>query len=108
MDDYDLCSEGLSETAALLGNWKPTEENSKPPFALAFGDGSKDSGRYDGGQKLLKKLTKNKSFGVHNMFEILRDEESGICRSENCSYPTSGSQVKSLINCIIKITIGSL
>nr|CAD7602503.1 unnamed protein product [Timema genevievae] len=44
------------------------------------------------GRNLLANLSKDNSFSVSSMFTVLRDQESGICRPPDDSFPTTGSQ----------------
>lgn len=52
------------------------------------------SQRLDGGLNLLRNLTKDNNFRETDMFHILRDKESEICRSIDAHHPTQGSQVE--------------
>jgi hypothetical protein len=64
-------------------------------FASVYGE-SKGNGleRESSGRNLLKTLSANNTFSVANMFEVLRDEDSGICRTSDDAFPTTGSQVR--------------
>jgi hypothetical protein len=64
-------------------------------FASIYG-GSKGNGseREICGRNLLKTLSADNTFDVSNMFEVLRDEDSGICRKSDDAFPTTGSQVR--------------
>lgn len=46
------------------------------------------------GRNLLKTLSADKTFDVSSMFQVLRDEDSGICRGPEHDFPTAGSQVR--------------
>lgn len=46
------------------------------------------------GHNLLMTLSADKTFDVSSMFQVLRDEDSGICRSSDDDFPTTGSQVR--------------
>ena len=46
------------------------------------------------GRNLLKTLSADKTFDVSSMFQVLRDEDSGICRGSDHDFPTTGSQVR--------------
>lgn len=63
-------------------------------FCEAF-SGEKNPGddRYRAGESLLAKYTSSNSFRETDMFKILRDTESGICRPCDVGFPTQGSQV---------------
>lgn len=63
-------------------------------FCEAF-SGEKNPGdaRYKAGESLLSKYTSSNSFRETDMFKILRDKESGICRPRDVGFPTQGSQV---------------
>lgn len=63
-------------------------------FCEAF-SGTKKPGdeRYFAGEKLLAKFTSSNNFKETDMFKILRDSKSGICRSCDGAFPTQGSQV---------------
>lgn len=68
-------------------------------FASVYGE-SKGSGseREICGRNLLKTLSADNTFDVSNMFEVLRDEDSGICRKLGDPFPTTGSQVRQHLN----------
>ena len=66
-------------------------------FSEVFGQGKgTGSERETCGRKLLQRLSQDNQFNVLSMFEVLRDEESGICRSPDDAFPTTGSQVSLL------------
>jgi len=46
------------------------------------------------GRNLLKTLSADKTFDVSCMFQVLRDEDSGICRASDDDFPTASSQVR--------------
>jgi len=46
------------------------------------------------GSNLLKTLSADKTFDVSSMFQVLRDEDSGICCTSDDDFPTAGSQVR--------------
>jgi hypothetical protein len=50
------------------------------------------------GRNLLKTLSADKTFDVSCMFQVLRDEDSGICRTSDDNFPTAGSQVRPQLN----------
>lgn len=64
-------------------------------FASVYG-GDKGSGseRQIRGNNLLKTLSADGTFDVSSMFQVLRDEGSGICRKPDDAFPTTGSQVR--------------
>jgi hypothetical protein len=64
-------------------------------FASVYGE-SKGNGseRKICGHNLLKTLSADNAFDVSSMFQILRDEDSGICRKSDDAFPTTGSQVR--------------
>lgn len=64
-------------------------------FAKAFsGDKKLGSDRLEAGEKLLTKFTSSNSFKETDMFNILRDTDSNICRPCTADFPTQGSQVQ--------------
>lgn len=89
----DLCSEGLREEAKRLGFWD--DSRGELNFRLAFSDGELDS-RYTCGKQLLQKLSAGGNFDVSSMTAVLRDRDSGICRSTQHKRPTASSQVSVL------------
>jgi len=46
------------------------------------------------GRNLLKTLSEDKTFDVSSMFQVLRDEDSGICCAPDDDFSTTGSQVR--------------
>lgn len=76
-------------------------------FCEAFsGEKTPGDDRYKAGENLLAKYTSSKSFRETDMFKILRDTESGICRPCDVGFPTQGSQVNfNLFNCLLLLQI---
>lgn len=63
-------------------------------FSEAFsGEKTPGSSRLEAGEKLLAKLTSSSNFKETDMFTILRDQDSEICRPCSSAFPTQGSQV---------------
>lgn len=93
----DLMSEGLKDKAKEMGLW---DGSSEFDFAQIFEENSDTIGRNEprfvAGKKLLDDLASQSSFGVKEMMKVLRDEESGICRSCDSAFPTQGAQVSAL------------
>ncbi|RWS17376.1 Secernin-2-like protein [Dinothrombium tinctorium] len=91
----DLMSSGLKDEAKSMGLW---DESSEFDFSKIFSiDGTIGVGdRYTNGCALLQQYSKDNDFNVSSMMKILRDEESGICRRRDASFPTQGSQVSVL------------
>ncbi|XP_050307016.1 secernin-3 [Anthonomus grandis grandis] len=89
----DKKSQGLEEYAKNKGLW---DGNGEFNFSQAFSAEGKSEVRYLAGQKLLGKFTSSNSFRETDMFKILRDKESGICRDCDDGFPTTGSQVSTL------------
>nr|CAD7449050.1 unnamed protein product [Timema bartmani] len=91
----DKCSQNLQETAKKNGFWDGqgdfhfTRVYSKPIDLI-------EGKRQKCGRDLLANLSKDNSFSVSSMFTVLRDQESGICRPPDDSFPTTGSQVSVL------------
>lgn len=91
----DLMSEKLKDEAQSGGFWDPSQGDLD--FAAAFGESNDNAvQRYNCGKELLNKLSASGEFGTLSMFEVLRDSESGICRSQEHEYPTAASQVSVL------------
>lgn len=92
--EIDRKSDGLLEYAQLKGLWDGSGEFN---FCKVFG-GEKVPGseRLDAGDKLLKKYSANNSFREMDMFSVLRDAKSEICRPCSAPFPTQGSQVSVL------------
>lgn len=90
----DRSSAELKEVAQKHGLWDGQGEFN---FASVYG-GDKGSGseREICGRNLLKTLSADSTFDVSSMFEVLRDEDSGICRKSDDAFPTTGSQVSVL------------
>lgn len=89
---YDLATANLIEEAKKSGLYK--ESDGPFNFARVFDESSMEAqnSRYCNGRKLLKKYSSNGTFGVSDMMNILRDEDSGI----NMGSGTCGSQVSLL------------
>uniref|UniRef100_A0A0P4VWG1 Secernin-2 n=1 Tax=Scylla olivacea TaxID=85551 RepID=A0A0P4VWG1_SCYOL len=87
----DRMSDGLPAVAQEKGFWDGSGDFD---FSKAFGV-SEDyaGGRKECGEKLLAKLTEGGDFSLTQMFEVLRDEESGISRGTDHKHPTAGSMV---------------
>lgn len=63
-------------------------------FATAFSSGSDlENPRLIAGKNLLAKLTASGGFKETDMFAVLRDTESDICRPCDSAFPTQGAQV---------------
>lgn len=108
---FDKSSEGLLDYVKSKGFWDG-QVNSKIllcPFSqLPFPQGdfnfaetfNTDKGntnsRLESGRKLLEALTSSDSFRETDMFKVLRDTESDICRSCDSAFPTQGAQVSVL------------
>ncbi|KAL4717472.1 hypothetical protein ACJJTC_000621 [Scirpophaga incertulas] len=89
----DKHSDNLQGKAKAMGLWDGQGDFN---FTSCFSSGA-DEERQVAGEKLLRQKTENSSFFVHDMFDILRDRESRICRSCEDTFPTQGSQVSSLL-----------
>lgn len=108
----DRKSDGLFEFAQSKGFWDgkvgfifsfasvPFKLNvsifkSEFNFAEVF-SGSKNVGskRLESGDDLLALHTASNNFKQTDMFNILRDTDSDICRSCDSDFPTQGSQVR--------------
>lgn len=88
----DRKSAGIEDYAKSKGLWDGESEFN---FSHVFsGEKKPGSERYIAGGKLLEELTKSNTFRETDMFNILRDTESGICRNCDAAFPTQGSQVK--------------
>lgn len=87
----DKMSEGLKELAQEKGWWDGSGDFN---FSEAYG-ASQDAGqeRKECGEKLLAKFSEGGDFALTNMFDVLRDKESGICRGVDHKRPTAGSMV---------------
>ncbi|XP_067006308.2 secernin-2 isoform X2 [Anabrus simplex] len=91
---FDRSSSDLKETAQKNGLW---DGESEFDFASVFGEtNSSATHRQQCGRRLLETLSEGNTFSVSNMFEVLRDEDSGICRKPDDGFPTTGSQVSVL------------
>jgi hypothetical protein len=64
-------------------------------FKEVYSDGG-SCPREDAGRGLLEKLTSGSQFKLEDMFAILRDSDSGICRPASDPFHTASSQVSSL------------
>ncbi|KAJ9589848.1 hypothetical protein L9F63_017003 [Diploptera punctata] len=90
----DRSSSDMKEVAQKNGLWDGEAEFN---FAAVFGENRGNaSDREVCGRNLLEKLSADNKFSVLSMFQVLRDEDSGICRSPDDSFPTTGSQVSLL------------
>ena len=75
----DLMSEGVKEKAAALGLWNPASA-SEFHFAKVFSAlRHHESERVREARRIVNKLSKENSFGLQSMIELLRDEKSGVC-----------------------------
>ncbi|XP_041987411.1 secernin-2 [Aricia agestis] len=88
----DKHSEKLQEKAQAMGLW---DGKGVFDFTNAFSSGG-DEIRQRAGEKLLESGTASGAFDVKDMFRILRDKDSSICRDCDDTFPTLGSQVSSL------------
>lgn len=88
----DKSSDKLKENALHMNLW---DGQSEFDFAKCFSSGG-DEIRFQEGKKLLKDASAASIFKVDDMFNILRDKESCICRSCDDAFPTQGSQVSYL------------
>ncbi|KAJ8921007.1 hypothetical protein NQ315_015803 [Exocentrus adspersus] len=90
----DRKSEGLDDYAKSKGLWNGQGEFN---FCEAFsGEKKPGDARYTAGCELLTKFTSSNNFKETDMFSILRDTQSGICRAVDAPFPTQGSQVSVL------------
>ncbi|XP_063231754.1 secernin-2 isoform X2 [Bacillus rossius redtenbacheri] len=92
----DKCSQTLRETAQKNGFW---DGQGDFHFAAVYGDsspGQLECGRQRSGRELLLKHSAESRFSACDMFSVLRDEPSGICRDASDAFPTTGSQVSVL------------
>ncbi|XP_017785408.1 PREDICTED: secernin-3 isoform X2 [Nicrophorus vespilloides] len=90
----DKHSDGLIEYAKEKGLWNGDGEFN---FAEAFGSsGQVGDSRQKSGEDLLKTLSASKDFKETDMFTILRNTDTDICRSCDSPFPTQGSQVSTL------------
>lgn len=72
-------------------------------FTKCFSSGG-DESRQLAGEQLLENRTRNQSFDVEDMFDVLRHKESRICRGCDDGFPTQGSQVRDIIRINIDTT----
>ncbi|KAF5296278.1 hypothetical protein FQR65_LT10273 [Abscondita terminalis] len=87
----DKKSDGLLEYAMEKGLWDGSGEFN---FAEVFnGDIKPGASRFTAGKSLLDQLTVSRNFKETDMFAILRDTESDICRPDTSKFPTKASQV---------------
>ncbi|ELT99347.1 hypothetical protein CAPTEDRAFT_181075 [Capitella teleta] len=98
----DAMSEGLKEFAEEKGWWKSVEGEfnfaeafSAPPQG-SFDESESPSRRYSSGAEHMTKLAQNNEFKVTSMFQVLRDEAGGICRTGRSGSVTTASQVSVL------------
>lgn len=92
--NIDKKSEGIEEYAKSKGLWNGDGEFN---FCEVFsGEKKPGDSRYLAGKALLERLTKSSDFKETDMFTILRDKNSEICRPCSAAYPTQGSQVSVL------------
>ncbi|XP_069695187.1 secernin-2 [Periplaneta americana] len=92
--NIDRSSADLKEVAQKHGLWDGQGEFN---FASVYGENKGSaSDRETCGRNLLKTLSADNSFDVSSMFQVLRDEDSGICRKADDAFPTTGSQVSVL------------
>lgn len=90
----DKKSDGLFEYAKDKGLW---DGNCEFNFSEVFNDESKPGAqRLEAGRCLLNELTGSNNFKETDMFTILRNTESDICRSHTSNFPTKASQVSVL------------
>lgn len=92
--DFDMSSEGLVEKAKGEGLYQP--DSGPFDFAAVFsvpqgGEEGDQADRRDKGKQLMEKLTAKKEFGIAEMMEILRDQDSNICMSG--PFMTTGSMM---------------
>ncbi|XP_045472231.1 secernin-3 [Harmonia axyridis] len=92
--NIDKKSEGIEEYAKSKGLWDGQGEFN---FCEAFsGEKKPGDARYLAGKKLLERLTESNNFKEVDMFKVLRDKTSEICRPCTSPFPTQGSQVSIL------------
>jgi hypothetical protein len=94
-DDYNLQSSNLETFAKENNFWNGKE---KLNFAQTFqGQSPCTDARLKAGRQLLENRTKNANFSVFDMISILRDDEAGICVSDQArGVRTTSSQVSVL------------
>ncbi|CAH2034448.1 unnamed protein product, partial [Iphiclides podalirius] len=88
----DRHSEGLLEKAQAMGLWSGRGQFD---FTECFSAGG-DERRLKIGERLLRQGSATGAFGVREMFSVLRNKSSGICRGPEDTFPTQGSQVSTL------------
>lgn len=87
----DKESEGLRKLALDKNRWDGKEEFN---FTKVFQSKGDDRSRFEFGKKYLEQFASGeKKFDIFSMMDILRNEESNICRSITNKYPTQGSQI---------------
>lgn len=94
--NFQKSSSGLKQYALDQGWWNGKEEEFDFAQVFASKSKSKTNDRFEAGKKLLHEKTKDKKFDIFRMMEILRDCESGICRSKDSAFPTQASQISVL------------
>ncbi|KAH9423917.1 Secernin-2 [Dermatophagoides pteronyssinus] len=92
----DRISDGMKQLAIDNNLWNGQDEFD---FARIFTDPKhNDRKRFEAGKNFLENYTKDKNFDIKLMIKILRDKNSGICRSNDNEYPTTSSQVSIISN----------
>lgn len=89
----DKKSEELLEYAKASGLW---DGNGDFNFSEAFNRKGASSECYEAGKKLLENFTASNNFKETDMFKILRDDQSEICKPYDAKFPTQCSQVSVL------------
>lgn len=111
---FDRSSEGLLDYAKSKGLWNGEVNGWNGTyniitaffcfqgafnFATTFSSGADlENSRLTAGKKLLADLSSSNTFTETDMFTVLRDKESDICRPCDSAFPTQGSQVNILIH----------
>nr|XP_018917768.1 PREDICTED: secernin-2 [Bemisia tabaci] len=90
---FDRSSADLKEYAKGNNLWNGEDEFN---FKKIFANPETSCDRFEKGSELLGNLTKSNQFKTKDMFTVLRDKDSGICRSTDNPFPTTGSQVSLL------------
>ncbi|XP_066147098.1 secernin-3 [Euwallacea fornicatus] len=94
----DRKSNELESYAKSKGLWDGKEEFN---FSLVFsGEKKPGDARYNAGRNLLQEYSASNKFRETDMFKVLRDKNSGICRGCDAAFPTAGSQVSILSSTI--------
>lgn len=91
--NIDKKSEDLLEYAKAHGFW---DGNGDFNFAEAFNKKETSSACFKAGKKLLENFTASNNFKETDMFTILRDDQSEICKPCDAKFPTQCSQVSVL------------